>query len=278
MSLIDWILNLAGLFLWVDWRSGTLAKQPQPVVSLASAVRPAEQRIGTGRGSLAGLLAILLVRPCFYYTIGSKLMWTPKLDLFSLSLPWRSDLLDRMYLYSTISFLLAFGFLYSTLFLLSGINRAVPDSDPIQRFIRLQLGWLERIPWFLKFFLPSVAAFLCWSCAAPIFGWLDLLPDAWPQRAIWGEALAFAVAAVLSWKWTLLFLLFLHLLNFYVYLGTHPIWNYIGMTSRRLLKPLSFLTLARIDLAPVAGAALVLFLSEFVVKPSVIQIFRKFAQ
>src|SRR5262245_59060699 len=105
MNLIDWILNLACLFLWIDWRSGTLARHPHSVLSLASAVRPAERRIGTGWGSLGVLLLILVIRPCFYYSIGSKLLWTPQFDLLAFSLPWRSDLLGRMYLYSTISFL-----------------------------------------------------------------------------------------------------------------------------------------------------------------------------
>src|SRR6476620_3160728 len=119
MNLIDWILNLAGLFLWIDWRSGTLARQPRPPLSLASAVRPAERRLPAEFGSLAVLAFILLVRPCFYYSIGSKLGWTPQLDLLAISLPWRSDLLGRMYLYSTISFLLTLGFFYAAMFLLS---------------------------------------------------------------------------------------------------------------------------------------------------------------
>ena len=31
MNLIDWILNLAGLFLWIDWRSGAISKRPRSI-------------------------------------------------------------------------------------------------------------------------------------------------------------------------------------------------------------------------------------------------------
>src|SRR5690349_14065755 len=134
MNLVDSILNIAMLFLWIDWRSGRIARRPQSALSLANTVRPAERRIGHGLGSLAVLGFILLVRPCLYYLIGSKLTWTPAINLLALSLPWRSDLLDRMYVYSTATFLLTLGAFYAAILLLSVINRKLPDSEVIQHF------------------------------------------------------------------------------------------------------------------------------------------------
>jgi hypothetical protein len=277
MNLIDWILNLAGLFLWIDWRSGSISKRPRSILSLASAVRPAESRIRAEFGSLAVLVFLLAVRPCFYYSIGSKLDWTPQLELFAISLPWRSDLLSRMYLYSTITFLLTLGFFYSAMLLLSVINRKMPDTEVMQRFVRLQLGWIERIPWPIKVALPSLVAGLVWAAGLPLLAAIDLLPAVPESGTIWGEVLAFALAALLTWKWLLIAIFLLHLLNMYVYLGTHPVWPYISATAQKLLKPISFLSFAKVDPAPLFGIAAVLAVSELAIKPAVVQLFQKFS-
>jgi hypothetical protein len=276
MNLIDWILNLAALFLWIDWRAGRVGKQPRSVLSLANAVRPAERRIGSGIGSLAALTFILLVRPCFYYSIGSNLNWTPQIDLFALSLPWRSDLLDRMYIYSMLTFLLTLGFFYAAMLLLSVVDRNLPDSEVMQQFVRLQLGWLERIPWPLKLLLPSLGAGLAWAAVLPLLAALQLFPSVPPGNVIWGQSAALALGALLAWKWLLIAIFGLHLLNLYVYLGTHPVWPYISLTAKKLLRPLSFLTFPKLDVAPLAGVAIVLLLSEWAVKPGVMHLFQRF--
>ncbi len=276
MNVIDWILNLACLFLWIDWRSGTLTKRPRPVLSLASAVRPAERRLRAEFGSLAVLAFILLVRPCFYYSIGSKLNWTPQLDLFALSLPWRSDLLGRMYIYSSITFLLTLGFFYSATLLLSAVNRQLPDSEVMQQFVRLQLGWAEKIPWPIKLLLPSFLAGVMWAAALPLFAAIDLIPSVPESEAIWGQSLAFALAALLAWKWLVLVIFLLHLVNVYVYLGTHPVWPYISLTARKLLLPLSFLSFSKVDLAPIIGMAILLLVTELALKPAIVQLIQKY--
>ncbi len=277
MNLLDWILNLAGLFLWVDWRSGTVSKKPRSILSLASAVRPAERQMRKEFGSLAVLAFILVVRPCFYYSVGSKLGWTPQLDLVAISLPFRSDLLGRMYCYSTTTFLLTLGFFYSGLLLLSAINRASGDSEVMQQFVRLQLGWLDRIPVLLKLLLPSVVAAIAWVGALPILAAVDLVPTVPGSESIWGEALAFALAALLSWKWVLIALLILHTANIYVYLGKHPAWAYISLTARKLLTPFSFLSVQKLDLAPLLGILLVCAVSELLLKPGIVHLFQKFS-
>jgi hypothetical protein len=277
MNVLDWILNLACLFLWIDWRSGTLSKRPKPVLSLASAVRPAERPLRGEFGSLAVLAFILFVRPCFYYSIGSKLNWTPQLDLFAISLPWRSDLLGRMYLYSMITFLITLGFFYSAMLLFSAVNRSLADTEVMQQFVRLQLGWLEKIPWPLKLILPSVVAGLTWAAALPLFAAIDLIPSVPDSNSLWGQSLAFALAALLAWKWVILVIFLLHLVNTYVYLGTHPVWPYMSITARKLLAPLSFLSFAKVDLAPVVGISVILVASDLGIRPAIIHLLQKFS-
>lgn len=277
MNLIDTILNLAGLFLWIDWRSGRVARRPQTTISLANAARPAERGRGSGHGSLGLLILILAVRPCFYYTIGAKLNWTPQLDLLALSLPWRSDMLDRMYLYSTATFSLTLGFFYGAMLLLNVIHRAAPDAEVMPHFIRLQLGWLGKLPWPLKLALPSLLAAAAWATALPLLAYIQLLPGIPPAGAIWGQATAFALAALLGWKWLLIALFGLHFLNLYIYLGAHPLWAFVSQTARIVLRPLSFMTFPKLDLAPLAGAAAVWLLSNGVLRPAVVQLYQKFS-
>jgi hypothetical protein len=38
---------------------------------------------------------------------------------------------------------------------LSAVNRKLPDTEVMQQFVRLQLGWLERLPWSAKLVLES---------------------------------------------------------------------------------------------------------------------------
>jgi hypothetical protein len=277
MNLVDSILNIALLFLWIDWRSGRIARQPQPALSLANAVRPTERKIGSGLGSLAALGFILLVRPCFYYLIGSKIFWTPEINLLALSLPCRSDLIDRMYVYSTATFLLTLGAFYAAVLLLSVVNRKVPDTEIIQHFVRLQLGWIERLPWPVRLLLPFFGAGFAWAAAVPLLAAMGILPYVPPPRALWGQAAAFSLIPLLGWEWLLIVIFVLHLLNIYVYLGTHPAWPYISITARTILRPLSLLTFPKADLAPVAGIAIVYSLAEFAVKPAIVQIFNRFS-
>jgi hypothetical protein len=278
VNILDSILNFALLFLWIDWRAGRGLKQAHSVLSLASAVRPADRRgCASGWAPLGIIAAILLIRPCFYYSIGSKLSWTPEIDLLAFTLPWRSDLLDIMYLYSTVTFLLTLGLFFSVSVLLSVVNRRLPDSDIMQHLVRLQLGWLERLPWIIRLALPVLAAALAWISMVPLLTRVGLLPAQPPIRVLWGQALALGLCSLLAWKWALLIIFGLHLVNLYVYLGTHPAWAYISNTARSLLRPLGFLSFAKVDLSPMAGIALVIFAAEYGLKPAILQIFERFS-
>ena len=56
----------------------------------------------------------------------------------------------------------------------------------------------------------------------------------------------------------------LHLLNTYVYLGGHPVWNFVNAAGKRMLAPLKPLPLrlGRMDFAPLVGIAVVYALAE----------------
>jgi hypothetical protein len=274
MSLVDWILNIAAIFLWMDWRSARSAK-PQSILSIAGTVRHAGRAAGKGFGSLAALILILVVRPAFYYTVGSALNWTPAINFLSISIPWRSDLLGRMYIFSTLTFLKVIGYYYAWLLLLSVVNRRLTDEDRIQRFVRGQLAWLERFPAWLKLLLPSIITALAWVPLAALFAGLELIPKGGSDKAIWIQAAAFALAALLVWKWLIIAFFVVHLLNIYVYMGTHLLWHYIGVTSRKLLLPFSFLRSGKLDLSPVAGIIVIDAIAEWWFKPLVLRVFQE---
>jgi hypothetical protein len=277
MNIIDWLLNLAALFLWIDWRSGSSVR-PHSALSIASTVRPASRGRSQGLGSLAALFIILLVRPLVYYSIGPSIHWTASTSFLAIAIPWRSDFLGRMYLFSTLSFALTLAFYYSWLLLLAAINRsAVPpaDEEVMHRFVRSQLGWLEKIPWWLKLLLPSIFAALGWVALSFLLAEIDLLPPARSNTILRAQAGAFALAALLTWKWLLILIFLVHLLNLYVYLGTHPLWTYLSATARKLLFPLSFLRFGKIDFSPILGIIAVFALADLFLKPLVIDIFQR---
>ena len=77
MGLIDFILNLAGLLLWLNWRSvrfDPLGKRTP--ATLIGTLRRAEPRRLRRWHLLAALGGLLLLRALFYWQIGSAAHWT----------------------------------------------------------------------------------------------------------------------------------------------------------------------------------------------------------
>src|ERR1039458_10302348 len=98
MSLLDFILNVAGLLLWLYWR----AVPPPPVAPLESSGLALPRRADPPPGRwwyLLGLLALLLARALFYWQAGPRLHWDPVIPLSCISLPFRSDWLGRIVLF-----------------------------------------------------------------------------------------------------------------------------------------------------------------------------------
>ncbi len=277
MSLIDTILNLACLLLWLNWRSlGLAGKARSTPISLAATLKSTAPGPAGRWISLLGLLALLAARSFFYWQIGSEVNWTPQLQLGVVVLPFRSDFLGRIALFSLLSFgqvLLGF---YIWLFLLSAINRDIAEKDPFQKMVQMHLGWFARWPAAVKLILPWALGAGVWAALNPAFVRIGLLlpPPSWTYLG--QQAIIVGASTFLVWKLLILGALLLHVLNAYVFLGDFPFWGFVNTTARNLLRPLRWLPLrlGRVDLAPALGMALVVALSEFAV-PGLTQLYQR---
>lgn len=191
-----------------------------------------------------------------------NLNWTASLDLVAIALPWRSDYFPRMLLYSFVSFGLTLALFYASLLLLSAANRGVLDSEPGQKLLRLHLGFLEKLPWIFKLLMPFFFGMAGWLLFFPLLQKLGLVPPVKSKSHLWEQAAVLGAAGWLGWRWMLVVVLALHLLNTYIYLGEHPFWKFITLSARNLLKPLKFLQFRAFDLSALVGLAVVLILAE----------------
>jgi len=266
VSLIDFILNLAGLLLWLNWRSfGADPLSKTTPATLAGTLRRAEPQRLKGWHLLAGLTALLLLRALLYWQIGPAVNWTPNLRLVAIAISFRSDFLDRMLLYSGLSFGMALAVFYLYLLLLSLASGHSVDTNPLERFLRVQLGWIGRWPAPLKLVLPLVLGSSFWLILNPLLAKLNIIPASISGTQRGEQALLIGLGSYLTWKYMIGVILFLSLLSSYVYLGNHWFWNFVAVTSRNLLAPLRWipLRLGKVDFAPIAGMVVVFILAEF---------------
>ncbi len=241
MDFLNFLLNLAGLLLWLNWRSmGFVARAMASSASLLGTLKRTQSAAASRWPLLAGLVALLLFRSVFYWQIGSAMRWTPQLSLEVLTIPFRTEFLGLDLLFSWFSFGLSLAAFYLWLVLLSLANRRVSDTDPLQRLVRLHLGWIEPWPIPAKLLLPPLVAALLWLLVAPVFSRLR------------------------SWEFLIVGLLLLHLLISYVYLGNSKLLTFVEGTARNLLTPLRRfpLRVGKADFAPITGIALVLIAAE----------------
>ncbi len=259
MGYVDFILNLAGLLLWLNWRAAKAdplgKRRPATLIGTLRRAEPG----GLGRWQLPAILAGLLVlRAVLYWQIGPAAGWNGKLDLGVIVPFFRSKLFGQMLLFSVFSFARMLGILYLWLLLLSILS----GPDPVQQFVRIPLGRIDNWPRWIKFLLPLAVTALVWGLASWPFAWLHARP-AMPLAHRVEEALVVGLNAYLQWKFVIGALLALHLLNSYIYFGRHPFWNYVDVTAQILLKPLKKIPLRveKADFAPIAGIALVFLLA-----------------
>jgi uncharacterized protein YggT (Ycf19 family) len=265
MGLINAILNLAGLLLWLGWLEAVSDPLPGPAESpLARTLRRAGSTQWDRWKNLCGLGGLLLARPLIYRWVGPAVNWTPKLQLDVVVIPFRSDFLGRMLLYSLASFAATLALFYLVLLFFSLVNRRMPDSDPLQKFVRRHLGKVDRWPGPAKLALPFLGALLCWFVPHPLLVRWDLIPSASSVGAIAWQSLLISVDACLVWRHVAAAVLLVYFLNSYVYFGNHPLWTFAEATAQRLLQPLRRVPLqpGRIDLKPVLGMVLVYLLGE----------------
>ena len=265
MDLINFILNVAGLLLWLNWRAiGLSAVAKPPGTSLLRTLKRAEPHRSKHWLSLAALAGLLAFRAVAYWQIGPSVGWMPSLPLKAISLTLRSDSFERMLLFSLFSFGLTLAIFYGWLLLISIANRRVTDADMFQKLARLQLGWIERWPLVLKLLLPFCLATLFWYATTPLLNHLGF-PRPVSSREIWQKGMVLGLAAYLLWKYVIVGALLLHVLNSHVYLGANPFWSFVDVTARNLMVPIRWLPLriGKMDFAPIVGIALVFLADEY---------------
>ncbi len=265
MSIIDFILNLAGLLLWLNWRSirfDPLAKR-RPATLLGT-LRPAAPKKIRRWHLLVFIAGLLLLRALIYYWIGSAANWTGKLDL-GVTIPcfvcrgdWHG--LEVMAAFSFFSFGVTLGIFYLCLLPLS----LLAGPEPVHSLVKVPLGRVDGWPRWTKILLPFFATALCWWLASWVFGWLQITPKIISPAERFEESLIIGAGSYLLWKFPLGAILLLHLLNSYVYFGKHPFWKYVNVTAQKLLSPLEKIPLriGKVDFAPLLGLVVLLLVAE----------------
>ena len=265
MAIVDFILNLAGLLLWIKWRS--LPFDPFnkriPATLVGTLRRAAPSRFRRWH-LLAGIALLLVLRALFYWQIGSATRWTGRLNLGVTTLYFRSDWFDHILLFSVLSFGLTLGVFYVCLLLFSILAGRTAVEQPSHRLVRMPLGGVDLWPRRAKIFLPLAVTALLWWLLSWWLAWLRIIPDpaSMPHRII--SALVIGLGSYMVWKYVAAVLLVLHLLNTYVYFGRHPFWNYVDAIAETLLQPLEKIPLraGKVDFAPVVGIAAVFFIGQ----------------
>lgn len=252
MSFLNLILDLAALMLWLNWR----ALGFRQAVSYRSSLVHTLKSTAPGRlrrwPSLAGMVALLLLRAPLYGKLGPALHWVPHLDLHVVALPFRSDLPGRMFAFSMLSFLRILVLAYFWLLLPSLLNRRTPAAQAVQQLVRVHLGPVDRWPAPVKCLLPLLLVLVLWLAVHPWLAGLRLVPAQSGFALLFEQGLVLGLTLFLSWKLLLLGLLFLHLLHSYVYLGRSAVWDFVNETASNVLKPLAVLPLRlqRVDFSP----------------------------
>lgn len=254
MALLDFILNLAALLLWLNWRFLKLAKKdPGPGgISLAGTLKSTASPKAEAWPYLAALIALLIIRALAYYTIGNNLRVNMVLPLGLVSISFNPRLIMRMFLFSGLSFAVFTAVFYGWLLLFSLLNRRVTEPDACLRLVRLHLGRVQRFPVWLKLVLPGLLAGFAWL----LLGWLleaiGLFPVPSSMETRLLRCFLMGLYAYQTWIPALLALMVLFLLSSYIYLGEAAFWTFVNVTSRELLGLLGTWRLQsrRLDFTP----------------------------
>jgi uncharacterized protein YggT (Ycf19 family) len=260
MGIVDFILNLAGLLLWLNWRSlrfDPLAKRTP--ATLMGTLRPAAPKKLRRWHLLVFLAALLFLRAVFYRWLAP--FWIGKLELGVIAPTFRSDWFSGILLFSFLSFGLTLGIFYVGLLFLSLLS----GPEPIHSLVKIPLGRVDGWPRWAKILLPVFGAAIFWWLAGWLLVWLQILPPPVSVAQRLEQSLVIGLGSYLVWKIPAGAILALHLLNSYVYFGRNPFWKYVNVTAQKMLAPLKKIPLraGKVDFAPVVGIVLI-FLSVHV--------------
>jgi len=267
-DVIDFILNIAGLLLWLNWRSVRLDPFNRGLpATLAGTVRRAEPMRLKRWHFLAALAALLFIRAFIYVHIGPAVNWTPKVNLTVVMLAFPLVLRSHAFFlsalaFSVISFLQILVIFYFWLLFIAIINRHETSPDALQKLLLVQLGRIARWPLLLQLLLPIVLVVALWALCHPLLLHIGVTTHVRTNTVLLAQGCVLSLILYLSLKFLLLTFLIIDLIVSYVYLGNNPVWEFIHTTSRNLLSPLKNLPLrlGRIDLAPILGIILIALL------------------
>jgi len=263
---IDFILNVAGLLLWLNWRSVRLDPFNRGIpATLAGTVRRAEPMRLKRWHFLAALGILLFFRALLYNGLGPAANWTPRISLVVVQLAFpliRGHTFFSILSFSVLSFLQLLLVFYLWLLIIAIANRRESSPDPLQKLITVQLGQLARWPLSVQLIVPVLVVTGLWMAFHPLLVYVGVTPHVRSNGILFAQGCV--VSLVLYWtvKYLLVALLAVHLVITYVYLGANPVWEFINTTSKNLLAPLRKLGLrfGRVDFAPIIGIILVVVL------------------
>jgi uncharacterized protein YggT (Ycf19 family) len=265
---IDFILNVAGLLLWLNWRSARLDPFNRATpATLAGTVRRAEPMRLKRWHFLAALGGLLFIRAFFYEHIGPAVNWTPKLSLTAVTPAFPLVVRGHLFflsalIFSVSSFIRVLIVFYLWLLAIAALNRQELNPDPLHKLLLLQLGRAGRWPWLVQLILPVVVITALWMLFHPLLLYIGVTTPIRSDAVLLAQGAVLSLISYLSLKFLFFGLLAVHLVITYVYLGASPAWEFINTTSRHLLSPLNRLPLrfGRLDLAPFLGIILVVLL------------------
>src|SRR6185437_13948604 len=179
LDAIDFILNVAGLLLWLNWRSARLDPFTRGVpATLAGTVRRAEPMRLKRWHFFAALIVLLFIRSFFYEHIGPAADWTPKLNLLVVAPAFPLGIHSHPFLsalvFSVASFLRMLIVFYFWLLAIAVINRSETTPDPLQKLLLLQLGPAARWPLIIQLLLPFIFVIGLWALAHSLFVYLGV--------------------------------------------------------------------------------------------------------
>jgi uncharacterized protein YggT (Ycf19 family) len=265
MTIVDFILNLAGLSLWLSWRlRGFDPLIKTSAASLAGTLRRAAPNPFRAWQTVAGLLVILWLRAVLYWQLGPSIDWTPKMDLGLILLAFRNHSFWHALTFSVLSFGRTLLVFYFWLLVLLVVNWKIPDEDAFQKMVRLQWGRAARWPRPVLTGLSIVLVIGLWAGLNPFLARMDIMEKTKTAMHLLEQGGILWLGLVISLKYLLPLILLAYLISSYIFLGDHPFWGFIAATGLNLLRPLGGLPIrgAKLDLTPLLGILLIFVLLQ----------------
>lgn len=259
MALLNLLLDLVALVLLLTGLGVGSRMPAHRAGTLLSNLKLAESSHTRRWPLFAGLAAVLLLRPFIYAPLAEVSGWVPEWNPLPATVPFRADFLNRLLVFSLLSFAWTLLQFLSWMLFASALARGTRDPSVWNRFFGDLLGPFSRLPVVVMLLIPPVAAGLVWATVSAPLQWMGILPSlhSWQHLAFQAALIGAGVWA--SAGWMLCGLLLLRLINTYVYLGTHPFWDFVHQVGGVLVHPLEWLParIGKLDLTALVGATLV---------------------